>query len=46
MPNIAINNVDIDAVPMLKTNASMTSGLIRVSSKLLGSTKIKMLKSG
>jgi len=46
MPNNAINKVDTDAVPMLKTKASMTLGLVSDSSKLLGSTKINILKSG
>ena len=46
MPNNAINNVDTEAVPMLKTKASMTLGLISDSSNLPGSTKIKILKSG
>ena len=46
MPNNAINKVDTDAVPMLKIKASMILGLTRDASKLLGSTKIKILKSG
>jgi hypothetical protein len=46
MPNNAINKVDTDAVPMLKTKASMTLGLVSDSSKLLDSTKINILKSG
>ena len=46
MPNIAINNVDTDAVAMLKTKASITLGLVSDSSKMSGSTKIKILKSG
>lgn len=46
MPKNAINKVDTKAVPMFKTNTSMTLGLMNDSSKLLGSTKIKILKSG
>jgi hypothetical protein len=34
IPNNPINNVDIDAVLMLRTKASMTVGLINESSKL------------
>jgi hypothetical protein len=46
MPNNAISKVDIDAVLMLKIKASKILGLIRDANKLLGSTKIKILKSG